>query len=101
MNKNSKGKQKHHKVFLLLMNIESCGNFEINKRLGLKSLNSTQPGHILEKKGSISYEKKGYKKGTFFHFQAKEANFFHFQGVHVFLATLMVIYQTPKIGSGN
>ena len=50
------------------MNIESSGNFGINKRLGLKSLNSTQAGHILEKKGSISYEKKGYKKGTFFSF---------------------------------
>ena len=74
MNKNSKGKQKHRKVFLLSMKIESSGNFRINKRLGLKSLNSTQPGYIIEEKGSISYEKKGYKKGTFFHFPAKKAH---------------------------
>ena len=66
VNKNSKGKQKHHKVFLLSMNIESSGNFGINKRLGLKSLNSTQPGHILEKRGSISYEKKRHKKRHIF-----------------------------------
>ena len=68
VNRDSKGKQKHHKVFLLLMNIDSSDNFGINKRLGLKSPNSTQPGHILEKKGSVSYEKNRFKKGTFFPF---------------------------------
>ena len=76
VNKNSKGNQKHQKVFLLSMNIESSGNFGINKRLGLKSFNSTQSGHILEKKGSISYEKKGYKKSTFFSFSSKKGTFF-------------------------
>lgn len=50
------------------MNTEISGNFGINKRLGLKSHKSTEPGHILEKKGSISYDKKGCKKGTFFSF---------------------------------
>ena len=76
VNKNSKGNQKHHKVFLLSMNMESSGNFGINKRLGLQSFNSTQSGHILEKKGSISYEKKGYKKSTFFSFSSKKGTFF-------------------------
>ena len=64
------------------MNTEISGNFGINKRLGLKSHNRTEPGHIFEKKGSISYDKKGYKKGTFFHFQG--AQFSH--------ATLMLIH---------
>ena len=82
VNKNSKGKQKHHKVSALSMNIESSGNFRINKQVGLKSLNSKQLGHVLEKKARISYEQKGTKK----------AHFFHFQGAHFFHATLMLIY---------
>ena len=66
------------------MNTEISGNFGINKRLGLKSHNRTEPGHILEKKGSISYDKKGYKKGTFFHFQAKKVTFSSFSRGTVF-----------------
>ena len=74
------------------MNTEISGNFGINKRLGLKSHNRTEPGHISEKKGSISYDKKGYKKGTFFSFSSKKGYiFFIFKGLS-FLMLLLCWY---------
>ena len=74
------------------MNTEISGNFGINKRLGLKSHKSTERGHILEKKGSISYNKKGYKKRHIFPFSSKKIYiFFIFKG-YIFLMLLLCWY---------
>ena len=84
------------------MNTEISGNFGINKRLGLKSHNRIEPGHISEKKGSISYDKKrAQKRHIFFIFKQKRLHFLHFQGAQFSHATLMLIHKTPEIGSGN
>ena len=75
------------------MNTEISGNFGINKRLGLKSHKSTERGHILEKKGSISYNKKGYKKKAHFSiFKQKNLHFLRFQGAQFSHVTLMLIH---------